>query len=425
MMSMAGSAFEQLVPRVVARLSALLTGRRLAVWGAGLLLLTWWIYVYTMMVPGYIDRAGRFKGTDYIQFYVMGSLVLEGRTDALYDGEAHLVEGRRRIDPELRLHALHPNYGPQVALAFAPLALLPFGWSLAVFLVGMAVCYGLSVWIVWRECPSLHDHGRLVALLAAASPVFLAAVRYAQLSPFSLLLWSVAFVALRRNRNFAAGLAIGCLAFKPQLGLVAGIVLLVAREWRVVAGAIAAAAGQIGLAWLVAGTAALAAYGNVLWMLVLQPGLVQIHPSEFHSLRGFVQLLNPSSPVLAACSAAGIVVALIVAARSWESAAPVGVRWGQMVLLTILASPHLLTYDLILLTLPLLVLADWSIRHPGHPRQPAVGLLLVGLYLAPFSSQLARLTRVQLSVVVMSLLAWSVYRICTREPRGRVEARAT
>ena len=41
-------------------------------WGTSLMVLSWFVYVHTMMVPGYVDRAGRFKGTDYIYFYVMG-----------------------------------------------------------------------------------------------------------------------------------------------------------------------------------------------------------------------------------------------------------------------------------------------------------------------------------------------------------------
>jgi hypothetical protein len=161
-------------PRSISRrLAALLTPKRMAVWGTGLLILSWALYIYVMAVPGDIVRAGRFKGTDYIYFYVMGSLLRDGRTDALYDPAAHLAEGRRRITPDLRLYAEHSNYGPQVALAFTPLARLPFAWSLTVFLMLTAAAYALSVWLVWRECAALQGHGRLVALLAAASPLFL------------------------------------------------------------------------------------------------------------------------------------------------------------------------------------------------------------------------------------------------------------
>src|SRR5206468_10532464 len=141
--------------------------------------------------------------------------------------------GRRRIDPELRLYAPRPNYGPQVALMFAPLALLPFAWSLAVFLAIGALCYGTSVVLVWRECEGLRNHGPLVAVLAAASPLFLTLIRYGQLSAFALLLWSVGLVAMRRSRLVCAGFALGCLAYKPQFAVIPGLVFLMARQWRV------------------------------------------------------------------------------------------------------------------------------------------------------------------------------------------------
>ncbi len=60
------------------------------VWGVALCALSWFIHLHTTLTPGLVDRVGRFKGSDYIQFYVMGSLVSEGRSDALYDAHAHL-----------------------------------------------------------------------------------------------------------------------------------------------------------------------------------------------------------------------------------------------------------------------------------------------------------------------------------------------
>jgi alpha-1,2-mannosyltransferase len=397
----------------------LLTRKRLTLWGTVLLFLSWVIYVHTMIVPGWTDRAGRFKASDYIYFYVMGSLVLEGRTDALYDPATHLAESRRLVDPALTLYAPHSNYGPPVAFAFAPLALLPLGWSLSVFLALSALCYGAAVWVVWRECDALRQHGRLIAILAAASPLFLTLFRYAQLSAFSLLLWAVAFVALRRNRVFTAGLTIGCLSFKPQLGIVVGVVLIAAREWRAVAGAVAAVLGQLMVGWLVAGSATMMEYFRVLWTLMLNPGLVQIYPSEVHSLRGFFQLLIPSTAVVNGLSLVALVIVIVVAVRSWQSRAPLALRWGQVILLTVLGSPHLLTYDLVMLTIPLILFAEWALHNPDHPLQPAISGSLVPLYLAPFSSNLARLIPVQLSVPVMAYQAWCVYSVCTNEVPSR------
>ena len=394
------------------------TRRRVAVWGTGLLLVSWFVYAHTMMVPGNVDRAGRFKGTDYIYFYVMGSLMLEGRTDALYDPDAHLAEGRRRIDPDLALYAPYSNYGPQVAGAFAPLARLSFGASLVVFLVLSAFAYAASVWIVWRQCPALWPYPALVAILAAASPAFFSLLRYGQLSAFTLLLLSTATAALRHDRRFFAGVVIGTMVFKPQLGVVIGVVMMVAGEWRVVGGAIAGAVAQLALASAIGGSDVMAQYVRVLWTLARNPALVQIYPTEVHSLRGFFQLLGSPAGVLTALSTAGLVAVLVVAVKAWRGGGAVPLRWGQLVILSILASPHLLTYDLVLLTVPIITCAAWAVAHREHRLQPWVARLLLLAYLAPFSSNLVRLVPIQLSVIVMVLLVWCMCLATRHEPAG-------
>ena len=402
---------------------SLLTSKRLLLWGAALCAVSWFIHLHTMTTPGLVDRVGRFKGADYVQFYVMGSLVREGRTEALYDGQAHLAEGRRQIDPKLGIYAVHPNYGPQVALAFAPLAALPYGWSLAVFLALSTLCYAFSVWIIWRDCEALRGHGRLVAVLALGSPLLLTVMRYGQASAFAMLASALAVAAFRRDRLFLAGVAIGCLAYKPQLGLLFGIALIVARQWRVVAGAVAAVAVQLAVGWIVGGSEAMARYGAVLWLLARDPRLVQTHASELHSLRGFVHLLVPYAPVVTLCAAIALVAAIVVAVRTWSSGAPLPLKFGQLILLTILASPHLITYDLLLLTLPLVLFADWAAQHSEHRLRAWVSLSLVLLYFAPFSGMIvARLTGVQISVIVMALLSWWMYQV-SAESRAIVAPR--
>ncbi len=378
------------------------------------MVLSWFVYGHTMMVPGYVDRAGRFKGTDYIYFYVMGSLIAEGRADALYEPDAHLAEGRRRIDPQLNLYAPYTNYGPQVAAAFAPLSRLTFGRSLAVFLILTALAYAASVCLVWRLTPALGPYGVLVAILAAGSPAFFTLIRYAQLSGLSLLLLSLALVALVRDRRFLAGVVIGLMVFKPQLGVVIALVMILAGEWRVVAGAAVAASAELAAAWLVSGSNVMRQYVDVLVTLARDPSLVQIYPGEVHSLRGFVHLLTASPLVLSVASILAVVAAVWIGLRTWKSGAPVTMKWGVLVVLTVLASPHLLTYDLMLLTIPLLVFADWAVAHRDDPLQPWISRLLLLLYLAPFSSNLVRLVPVQLSVVVMVVLVWMLALISSR-----------
>src|SRR5438876_107062 len=83
----------------------------------------------------------------------------------------------------------------------------------------------------------------------------------------------------------------------------------------------------------------------------------------------------------------------IAAVRCWSKAGQLGLRWGLLALLTVLASPHLISSDLVLLTVTLLTFADWTVRHQEHHASAPVGVMLMLLYFAPFSGMIAaRLT---------------------------------
>src|SRR4026208_370382 len=102
------------------------------------------------------------------------------------------------------------------------------------------------------------------------------------------------------------------------------------------AGPAAPPAAQSALAWSVSSTAVMREYVDVLWRLLRNPSLVQIYPTEVHSLRGFLQLLIPQSPLVGLVSLLGTVAMLAAALHVWRSRCELGVRWGVLVLLTIL-----------------------------------------------------------------------------------------
>src|SRR4051812_18803956 len=194
-----------------------LARRRLALWGSTLLVLGWVGHGWQIAGPGLATRMGDVKGADYIQFYIMGCRIQEGRSDLLYDMEHIAADAKRRISPRLEYHPERNPYGPQVALAFAPLAELSFLTSLAVFSVVSLCAYAAAVWLLWRHAPGLAGHGRYVALVAAAYPALLVTLRFGQISTVTLLAPALAVSALAAERRLLAGLCLGLLAYKPQL----------------------------------------------------------------------------------------------------------------------------------------------------------------------------------------------------------------
>jgi Glycosyltransferase family 87 len=384
---------------------ATLARRRVILWGGVLLVLSWAVHGWAVVGPGLQTRTGEIKGADYVQFFLLGSLLHHGRADRLYDTEAIAAEAKRRIAAQMEFHPARNPYGPQVALVFEPLAALPFLPSFLLFSVLSALAYAAATWALWRHAPELDRYGAYVLLLAAACPAMLYTLRFGQISTLTLLAPAFAVVMLAADRRFVAGLCLGLLAYKPQLLVVAVPTLLLARDWRCLGGVLTMSAGQLALGWMVAGSAGMQQYVETLRDLARRPDLVMLYPENAHSIRGFLRLLG-----VPAAWATGITLALIPAcagalARVWRPNGDALMQVGALVTAMLLFSPHLLSYDLLLLVVPIVALVNWAMAHDGDRQaRRAIGLAIL-LYLAPFSSLLARHTHLQLSTLILAATA--------------------
>jgi len=271
-----------------------LTAKRVRVHGLLLAVCLWTVYAVEMSTPGLLDRNGLVKGTDFLHFYTLGTLALQGRGDLLYDMRAQ-AQLARRLVPLAPDTVYVPLYGPQISILFEPFARLPYGWALAAWLAMNVLIFATCCYAVWKTCPHLQESRWivLILILAIAFPGFFHLLAWGQTSGLALLCFTLAYLALRRDQRWLAGLAIGSLVFKPQLGVAAAIVFLLAGEWKLIAGGLAAASIQLAVAWLHYGTAVMRAYLNALIhvrevLTLLEPRLYQTH-----SLRSFWSLLLP------------------------------------------------------------------------------------------------------------------------------------
>ena len=362
--------------------------------------------------PGLQTRNGDLKGADYIQFYVMGAQVHEGRGELLYDTQAIAAEARRTVSPRLEFHPERNPYGPQVALVFEPLARLPFLPSLVVFSLLSLCAYAAAVWLLWRQAPGLAGDGWYVALVAAACPAMLVTLRFGQISALTLLATALAVAALARGRRFLAGVCLGLLSYKPQLLVIVVPMLLLARDWRCFGGIAAIVAAQVGIAWAVVGPGALQQYVQTLGRLAVRPDLLVLYPENAHSFRGFLRLLGVQPAAATAADAVAILAFAPLLARTWRTAATPLMKVSLLVLLTLLLTPHLLTYDLVLLALPMLALAEWTAAHAGDAAARRLIVLVVALYVAPFSPLLAAHARLQMSTIIMAVAVWVSWELC-------------
>jgi hypothetical protein len=366
----------------------------------------WACYAWVLATPTLRDRHGNLKGTDFLHFYTLGSLAAAHRGGELYDVPAQSALAAQRV-PDAAATEYLPLYPPQVSILFAPLAHLPYGWALAFWWLCTALIYGACCYGIWRLCPALRDSGGTVALVALAYPAFFHLIAWGQTSALALACFTATFLLLRDERKFAAGIALGCLIFKPQLGLAAALVFVFTANWRVLAGAFISAAAQIAAGVAYYGVAPLRAWLQTLWHVPELFPALEPRPYQTHSLLTFWSMLVPRTEVFVPMYAISAILVLTWTIAIWRRNEALSVKYSVMLLTTVLLSPHLIVYDLVIVAPAILLLADWTISRLA---KYGIGTPLYLICVLPLLGPYARWTHVQLSVIAMTALLYLIWR---------------
>lgn len=390
-----------------------LTARRLRAHGAILALCLWSIYLWTIATPSLRDRNGKLKGTDFLHLYTLGSLAAAHRGGDLYDMNSQAALAAQRVPEAAGLRYL-PLYPPQVSMLFEPFAGLSYGWALGLWWVLSAGVYGVCCYVIWRACPNLRQHGTTVAFVAVAFPAFFHLIAWGQTSALALACFTAMFFLLRDRREFLAGIVLGCLVFKPQLGLAAAVLFVAVGAWKTVLGAVLSAVAQLSAGVIYYGIEPLRQWVQMMWHVrALWP---ELEPKVYqtHSLRTFWAMLVPWPALsfgLYLVSAVAVVGLTIVCWRRGDSVA-LSLRYAMLLFATVLVAPHLTVYDLVILAPAFLLLADWLAGQALTPGTRRLGTLLYLSYTLPLIGPLARWTHVQLSVVAMAAAVYLIWRVC-------------
>ena len=299
--------------------------------------------VWLAMSHGALDPQGKPLGSDFISFWSASSLALGGEPEAAYDMARHY-----RVEQNTTGNSDIPYYAwfyPPTFLALAlPLALLPYLWSLFAWLALSLAAYAV---VIWRISP------RIDALwLALAFPAVLINLGHGQNGFLSTALIGGAILLLDR-RPLLAGVLIGLLAFKPQLGLLLPLALIAGGCWKTfISAAITSVLFVLGTL-AVFGVDAWAGFfaGMPMASQVLEQGLVGWE--KMQSTFAAVRLLGGDVTTAYAVQAVVSVLAAAAVIHAWR--APVGLNIKAAVLVTggLLATPFVLDYDLVLLALPI------------------------------------------------------------------------
>ena len=291
-----------------------------------------------------IDANGFLLGTDFISFWTAARLGQLGTS--AYDVAAHVALQRQTYAPPASYTAFF--YPPPFLLYCWPLGYFGYFPALAVWLgvTGAGYAVALRAWL-----------GRADWWALAAFPPVLITVLHGQSSFLLAALLGGGVWLIAQRRPVLGGVLLGLAVFKPQFGVLLPLVLLAAREWRAVLAAATAA--------LVLAAAATAAFGAQVWsewwavtataQAAMADGAVGF--AKLQSLFAALRLLGvPSGAAYAAQLALAALVAAGLVRLAWRRGFTLEVG-AALLAGTVLATPFVLDYDLVVLAFPIALLA--------------------------------------------------------------------
>ena len=324
-----------------------------------------WIFVslyaaisvlWIALSPQLIDPFGKPIGTDFMNVWAAGKLALDGQPGAAYDYARHYAVQAQALDYAEGQEATYFgwHYPPSFMLVAALLALLPYGAALAAWMALTLPPYLAAI-------RAIVPHRRWL-LFALAFPAVFVNLGHGQNGFLSTGLLGLGLLSLER-RPMLAGFFFGLLTYKPQMGFLLPLVLIVDRQWIAFLSAAATAIAMSSLSYLMLGADAWQGFFGSFELTrtyILEQGStgwekIQSPFSAMRMLGASIQTAYAVHFAIALCVSA-------VVLWIWRSPVGIPLKGAALATGTLLVTPYLLDYDLMLLALPLAWLTVEGLR---------------------------------------------------------------
>lgn len=364
-------------------------GYSLMLLGLSVLVFAGWI----VTSDGLLDRNGQPIGTDFSNVYAAGTLTWQGRAaDAYSPALQHAAEkavfGGREV----------PFYGwhyPPFFLAIAVLvAAVPYAFGLAIWLAASFAAYLAVIRAILPRPETL--------LVAAAFPAVFVNVGHGQNGFLTAALLGGALHFLDR-RPWLAGMLIGLLAYKPQFGVLIPIALLAGGRWRTIGAAATTVAALVAISFAMLGGGIWQAFAdsmNFTQTVVLEQGGTGWQ--KIQSIFAAVRAWGASVPVAYAVQCSLLAMLAASLAWLWHSDAAFELKAAALALGSLLATPYVLDYDLVVLAVAIAFFARHGLRH-GF-RDFEISLLAAAWIVPLLSRSIAGVSHIPLGLLVQLAL---------------------
>lgn len=373
---------------------------------------------------GEIGGEGSFGG-DFISFWQAAKNVRAGNVAAIYDAEGWRVV-LSTSGPKVLAWFVYP---PFALFGLWPLGKLTYNEAVLVWsLVPIPLYFGLVYLLARRSAMANAASAAatapgtmpaIAAVLACCALPFLSANLFTGQTGAVVAVLYLGAAYFWPDRPILAGIAIGLLAIKPQMGLLIPIALVASAQWRTVAAA--------GTTIAVLAIAATAWLGPAVWFeyLAMMRVFAELFGQGYGGIRmlaiaPYVSMLSVGAPAFVAGIVHGICLitvsatVFIVFRRSGKArmAGPSAdgnddLRLALLATATLLATPYSLSYDMPLLMLSLIpfVVRAWNSGCELTELAAFTALLIV-----PFAQPLAVAWHVPFGFGALALWFWVLHR---------------
>jgi arabinofuranan 3-O-arabinosyltransferase len=314
------------------------------------------------------DPNGLGFPTDFVNVWAAGKLVLDGTPALAYDWD---------IQKKVELAVLGQDFPGYFAWHYPP----PFLF-VASLLAQFSYAAAYAGWMAISIVPYLAVVRGIVGrpfglVLAIAFPMVFSNVLVGQ-NGFLTAALIGGTLYLMPVRPVLSGICLGLLSYKPQYGLLFPLVLIAAAQWRVFISAGVTTVVLAFVSWLAFGSESWQAF--VHWMPMFSQAFLSEGKAtwwKLQSLYSMVRFLGGPEPfawgvhwVLTASVATVLVL-------MWRSRVPYTLKAAALATGTLLITPYLFMYDMVVLAIPVAFLVRLGLKSGFRPYElPALGIAL-------------------------------------------------
>lgn len=350
--------------------------------------------IFIVTLPNNMQSAdGQFLVVDFLSFWLASFEALAGNPTLPFQTQSFLDLQVAATGQEKSFAFFYP---PTWLMYVLPFGLFPFKTAFVLFNLTGFLVFFLAVYAIFGRAK--------YALMMCAVPAAMNCMLHGQNGLISAALLGAAFVALENRRLLLAGIFIGLLSFKPQLGILIPLALLFSANWKTFLSASVTTILVAGISWVL--------FGHETWLafldqipvarLVLEEGIVDW--GKMVSVYATMRLVGFPDQIAMLMQAAVAAVIVVLVFGAWVKSAPIYYRAAVLVSGGLLATPFALSYDLVILAIPIAFILKDAFKTGFLPYEKS--LLLAVVVLSGGTSALAIYAFSPIAPLLPAAIVW-------------------